>query len=83
MKAVGGPGSDSHEKENHDQSSDPEEILVLDSEELTFTYSAYSHLLYQSLQANVIDLLFHFFFQLVDVLEIGELVFEFGHVDSN
>ena len=34
VKAVGGPGSDSDEKENHDQSSDPEEILVLDPEEL-------------------------------------------------
>ena len=82
MKAVGGPGSDGHEKENHDQSSDPEEILVLDSEELTFTYSAYSHLLYQSLQANVMDFLLHFFPELSYVFKIGELVFEFGHVDS-
>ena len=83
MKAVGGPGSDGHEKENHDQSSDPEEILVLNSEELTVAYTAYSHLLYQSLQANFVDLLLHFFLQLLDILEIGELVFEFGHVDSN
>ena len=81
MKAVGGPGSNSHKEENHDQSSDPEEILVLDSEELTVAYTAYSHLLYQSLQANVIDFLFHFFLQLLDILAIGELVFEFGHVD--
>ena len=83
MKAVGGPGSDGNEEENHDQSSDPEEILVLDSEELTVAYTAYSHLLYQSLQANFVDLLFYFFLQFFDVLEIGELVCEFGHVDSN
>ena len=81
MKAVGGPGSDGHEEENHDQSSDPEEILVLDPEELIPEICANPHSLHEAADPEQVDLLLHFFLQLLDVLEIGELVFESGHVD--
>lgn len=81
MKAVGGPGSDGHEKENHYQSSDPEEILVLDSEKLIRLLGANPHFLYEAADPEDVDLLLDFFLQLLDVLEIGELVFKFGHVD--
>ena len=81
MKAEGGPCSDGPEEEKPDQSSDPEEILVLDPKELILTLGAHSHLLNETANPKLVDFLLHFFPQLLDVLKVGELVFELAHVD--